>query len=52
VAQDIGVVDKAQHKILGQALDLRNQCGHPNKYWPSISKAKAHIEDIAGILWT
>lgn len=51
VAQDLGVIDKAQHKILGQALDLRNQCGHPNKYWPSVSKAKAHIEDIAGILW-
>lgn len=51
VAQDLGVVDKAQHKILGQALDLRNQCGHPNKYWPGISKARAHIEDIAGILW-
>lgn len=51
VAQDLGEIDKAQHKILGQALDLRNQCGHPNKYWPSVSKAKAHIEDIAGILW-
>lgn len=51
VAQDLGVIDKAQHKILGQALDLRNQCGHPNKYWPSVSKAKAHVEDIAGILW-
>jgi len=51
VAQDLGIIDKAQHKILGQALDLRNQCGHPNKYWPSVSKAKAHIEDVAGILW-
>lgn len=51
VAQDLGVIDKAQHKILGHALDLRNQCGHPNKYWPSISKAKAHIDDVAGILW-
>ena len=51
VAQDLGVIDKAQHIVLGQALDLRNQCGHPNKYWPTISKAKAHIEDIAGILW-
>ena len=51
VAQDLGVIDKAQHIVLGQALDLRNQCGHPNKYWPTVSKAKAHIEDIAGILW-
>lgn len=51
VAQDMGIVDKAQHKILGQALDLRNQCGHPNKYWPGISKVKAHVEDVAGILW-
>lgn len=52
VAQDLNIVDKAQHKILGQALDLRNQCGHPNKYWPSVSKAKAHIEDVASVLWT
>lgn len=51
VAQDLAVIDKAQHIVLGQALDLRNQCGHPNKYWPTVSKAKAHIEDIAGILW-
>lgn len=51
VAQDLGIIDKAQHKILGQALDLRNQCGHPNKYWPGISKVKAHVEDVAGILW-
>lgn len=51
VAQDLNIIDRAQHKILGQALDLRNQCGHPNKYWPSVAKAKAHIEDIAGILW-
>lgn len=52
VAQDLGIVDKAEHKVLGQALDLRNQCGHPNKYWPRVSKAKAHIDDIADILWT
>ncbi|WP_066522581.1 hypothetical protein [Curtobacterium ammoniigenes] len=51
VAQDLGVIDKAQKIVLGQALDLRNQCGHPNKYWPTVAKAKAHIEDIAGILW-
>ncbi|MCG2798016.1 MAG: hypothetical protein L6367_05685 [Cellulomonas sp.] len=51
VAQDLAVIDKAQHVVLGQALGLRNQCGHPNKYWPTVSKAKAHIEDIAGILW-
>lgn len=51
VAQDLGVIDKAQKIVLGHALDLRNQCGHPNKYWPTVAKAKAHIEDIAGILW-
>lgn len=51
VAQDLGVIDKAQKIVLGHALDLRNQCGHPNRYWPTVAKAKAHIEDIAGILW-
>lgn len=51
IAQDVGVIDKAQHTILGQALDTRNQCGHPNRYQPGVTKVKSHIEDIAGVLW-
>lgn len=51
VAQDVGVIDKSERTILGQALDTRNQCGHPNKYDPGVAKARAHIEDLIGILW-
>lgn len=51
IAQDLGELDKAQKKVLGQCLDTRNQCGHPNKYTPSVAKAKSHIEDIVGILF-
>lgn len=51
VAEDVGVIDKAEHKILAQALDTRNQCGHPNKYDPGVAKVKSHVEDIAGVLW-
>ncbi len=52
IAQDVGVLDKAQHTILKQALDTRNQCGHPNKYRPGVAKVKSHVEDVAGVLWT
>jgi hypothetical protein len=52
VAEDLGVLDKSQKLMLGQALDTRNQCGHPNKYKPGVAKVKSHIEDITGILWT
>jgi hypothetical protein len=51
VAEDLGILDKSQKLMLGQALDTRNQCGHPNKYKPGVAKVKSHIEDIAGILW-
>ncbi len=52
VARELGVIDKAQWTILGQCLDTRNQCGHPGKYKPGVNKAKAHIEDIVGILFS
>lgn len=51
VARELGELDKAQWTILGQCLDTRNQCGHPNKYNPGVAKAKSHIEDIVGILF-
>lgn len=51
VAQDVGVLDKSQHTILKQALDTRNQCGHPNKYRPGVAKVRSVIEDLAGVLW-
>ncbi|MBF4512286.1 hypothetical protein ITJ66_07260 [Plantibacter sp. VKM Ac-2885] len=51
VARDLGEIDKAQRTVLGQCLDTRNQCGHPNKYDPGVAKAQAHIEDVVGILF-
>ncbi|CAM5309288.1 hypothetical protein [Leifsonia shinshuensis] len=52
IAEDVGVLDKAEKLILEQALTTRNQSGHPNKYRPGVAKVKSHIEDIVGVLWT
>lgn len=51
VAQELGVLDKNEKQILEQCLTLRNSCGHPNKYWPGVSKVQSHIEDIISILF-
>lgn len=51
VAQDLGVIDKSQKQTLAGCLTLRNQCGHPGKYNPGENRAKAHIEDIVGVLF-
>jgi hypothetical protein len=34
-----------------QALDLRNQCGHPSNYRPGHKKVSAFIEDLIGIVF-
>lgn len=51
VAQDLSVLDKSEKTVLGQALDLRNQCGHPVKYNPGVKKVSAFVEDVVGIVW-
>lgn len=51
VAQALGVLDKNEKQMLEQCLTLRNSCGHPNKYWPGVSKVQSHIEDIVSILF-
>jgi hypothetical protein len=51
VAVDLGVIDKSERMLLGQALDLRNQCGHPAKYRPGPKKVSAFVEDVVGIVW-
>lgn len=51
IAHDLGIIDKNQKSELGKALQLRNACGHPNKYRPGENKAKAHIEDIITMLF-
>lgn len=51
VAQDLGVIDKTEKQRLGEALDLRNSCGHPSKYTAREKKVSAFIEDVIGIVW-
>lgn len=51
IAQDLAVYDKSERKRLGEALDLRNDCGHPGKYRPGEKKVASFIEDIVGIVW-
>jgi hypothetical protein len=51
-AERVGVLDKAQRNTLEENLNLRNKCGHPNKYDPGIKKASSFIEDVTGILFT
>jgi hypothetical protein len=48
---DLGVIDKTQKTILGQALDLRNGCGHPTSYRPKEKKVSSFIEDVVGIVF-
>ena len=51
MAQDLGLFDKAEKTTLGEALDLRNRCGHPSKYVPGVKKVSSFIEDVVGIVF-
>jgi hypothetical protein len=51
VAQDLSLYDKSQKRHLGDALALRNDCGHPVKYKPGQRKVESFIEDVVGIVW-
>lgn len=51
LAEDMAVHDKMQKGILGQALDLRNSCGHPTKYNPGEKKTSSFIEDVVGLVF-
>jgi hypothetical protein len=48
---DLGIIDTTEKKILGQALDLRNSCGHPTRYRPKEKKVSSFIEDLVGIVF-
>jgi len=50
-AEGVGVLDKAERNTLEENLNLRNKCGHPNKYDPGIKKASSFIEDVTGIVF-
>ena len=46
----MSVIDKSEKGHLKQALDLRNDCGHPVKYKPRENKVSAFIEDVVSIV--
>jgi hypothetical protein len=51
IAADLSVIDKSQRKRLTEALDLRNDCGHPSAYAPGPKKVSAFVEDLVSIVW-
>lgn len=50
--RELSIIDKGEWTTLGEALDLRNRCGHPTKYKPGIAKVAAFVEDVVGIAFT
>lgn len=51
IAQDLSLIDKAEKTTLGEALDLRNRCGHPSRYNPGVKKVSSFLEDVIGIVF-
>lgn len=52
ITVDLAVFDRSEKKQLKQALDLRNDCGHPVKYRPGENKVASFIEDVTSIVFT
>lgn len=50
-ARDLGLWDKGQHKMVENALDLRNQCGHPSRYKIPLSRCKSVIEELIALVF-
>jgi hypothetical protein len=48
---DMALLDRGQKSTLVDALNLRNNCGHPTQYRPGIEKARSFIEDVIGIVF-
>jgi hypothetical protein len=44
IAQDAGILHKAEKQILNERLDLRNQCGHPNPITIGEHTVAHHLE--------
>jgi hypothetical protein len=49
--QELALLDKGQQTTLGEALNLRNRCGHPTKYRAGPKKVSSFIEDVVGIVF-
>lgn len=50
-ATELGVFHRSEKKRLLEALDLRNDCGHPVKFKPGPNKVNAFIEDLTTIIF-
>ena len=50
-AAELTLFDRSEKKQLKQALDLRNDCGHPVKYRPGEKKVSSFIEDVINIVF-
>ena len=43
---ELEVVDRSEKKRLVEALDGRNECGHPVMFKPGPNEERAYIEDV------
>lgn len=48
---ELSIYDKSERKRLKEALDLRNDCGHPVKYRPGEKKVSSFIEDVLQVVF-
>jgi hypothetical protein len=51
ITGDLSLFDKSERKRLVEALDLRNDCGHPVKYKPGEKKVSSFIEDVLQVVF-
>jgi hypothetical protein len=51
ISGEFSVFDKSERKRLIEALDLRNDCGHPVKYKPGEKKVSSLIEDVLQVVF-
>jgi hypothetical protein len=51
ITGDLSLFDKSERKRLSEALDLRNDCGHPVRYRPGEKKVSSFIEDILQVVF-
>lgn len=51
-AKDVGLYNKTEHQTIGNALVLRNQCGHPSNFTPTLNKTKSYLEEINDLMFS
>lgn len=51
LAGHLSVFDQSERKRLTEALNLRNDCGHPVKYKPGEKKVSSFIEDVLQVVF-